>query len=86
MNIREVVMRYYFVVFLAKKKKAGYPELLSHLMSPSHESVTANSFVEFSGPFVENQFVAAVEAEGLQEVCVTFFSEVDEETFRANRS
>jgi len=86
--------RYFFVVFLAKKMRGqppenaeplGWPPVIG-LTGPYYESMTANSFATFNGPFVVSKFVSAVESQGLRQVCVTSFSEVDQETFLANQN
>ena len=86
-------MRYFFVVFLAKKMRGQPPEEnvepldwppVIGLTVPYYESVTGNNFIASDGPFVVSNFQASAESRSLREVCVTSFTEVDEETYLAN--
>jgi hypothetical protein len=66
-------VRYYFVVFVAKK---------------AEDNVTANCFVACEGPFLVRNFRSFYieDEEEFSNVCVTLFCEIDEESYLANTS
>jgi len=88
-------MRYYFVVFVAKQDSvapapgtAALAELLKglDLGKVSSNSVTANCYVACDGPLLVRGFKAFYNdgKEEFKDICVTFFQEIDEETFLVN--